>query len=53
MKMCNVCGDLQLHIAWRQLSLDDSHQVRYTACECACGYTLIAVTIEVTVDAEG
>lgn len=43
--MCDTCGDLLLHIAWRQLSLDDSHEIRYTACECRCGYRLLAAVV--------
>lgn len=44
--MCLVCGDRIRHLAWRQLALDDSHQVRFTACECGCGYRLIAVVVD-------
>jgi hypothetical protein len=50
--MCELCSDVIVHFAWRQLALDESHVVRYTACECRCGYTLLAVTIEVTVDVD-
>ena len=43
--ICRVCGDLIRKLAWTQLALDDSHDVRFTAAECGCGYHLIAVTV--------
>jgi len=43
--ICMVCGDLVRKLQWCQLALDDSHDVRYTAAECGCGYHLIAVTV--------
>lgn len=44
-KMCLTCGDVVRHFAWRQLCLFGTHELRYTACECQCGYRLLAVTI--------
>jgi hypothetical protein len=43
--VCTVCGDLIRHLSWRQLALDESNSVRYTAAECTCGYKLIAVVV--------
>ena len=43
--MCTDCGDLIRHLGWRQLALDESHEVRFTSAECGCGYKLIAVVV--------
>jgi len=43
--ICLTCGDLVRHLSWRQLALDEGHEVRYTAAECTCGYTLLAVVV--------
>ena len=49
--ICLVCGDPIKHLIWRQLALDASHDVRYTAADCGCGYKLIAVVVVQSVDA--
>ena len=51
-RMCNTCGDIVRHLAWRQMSLFETHELRYTASECGCGYTLLAVTIKELESAE-
>ncbi len=43
--VCLVCGDPVRHLVWQQLALDECHEVRFTACECTCGYHLIAVVV--------
>ncbi len=43
--ICETCGDLRRHVSWRQLDFFGTHEVRYTAVECTCGYRLLAVTI--------
>jgi len=48
-KMCTQCGDVVRHLTWRQLALDESHAVRFTACECQCGYKLLAAVVVETV----
>jgi hypothetical protein len=49
--MCGVCGAVIHRLVWRQLSLDEDHEVRFVAAECGCGYSLLeAVVVVLEVD---
>lgn len=43
--MCGVCKQGVTRLVWRQLSLDEGHEVRFTASECGCGYSLLQVVV--------
>lgn len=48
--ICLVCSDIKRGFKWEQLTLDDSHVLRFRCLVCQCGIELVDVEMVVTSD---